>query len=169
MVAKIDVEGVQSTIKILREFEPDLYKQLIKDIKTEPGMTAALSAIRSKAPPISPLSGMLESGTKWKYQPPRVTTSVTPSKRLDFGNQRSIVTIQAVSPRNAVGFEIIDMVGRGRKGNSPKAEGMKKKLRGSPSRYVYKGFEQRQAGVTQAVLNILNKYAKIVNVKLKVK
>ena len=175
MVAKIDVEGVQSTIKILREFEPDLYKQLIKDIKTEPGMTAALSAIRSRIPSVSPLQGnqfgyggMNHSG-RTSYKVPRVATSVTPSKRLDFGNQRSIVTIQVTSPKNGVGFEIIDMVGRGKNANTRKAQGMRRKLQGSPSRYVWKGFEAKREGITKAVVNILDRYAKIVNVKLKVK
>jgi hypothetical protein len=174
MVAKIDIEGVQDTIKILREFEPDLYKQLIKDIKNEPGMNAALSAIRSRVPSVSPLQGNqfgggMNHGGRTSYKVPKVSTSVTPSRRLDIANERSIVTIQVVSPKNGVGFEIIDMVGRGKNANTRKAQGMKSKLGGNPSRYVWKGFEERREGITRAVVSILDKYAQIVNVKLKVK
>ena len=138
-------------------------------------MTAALSAIRSRIPSVSPLQGnqfgyggMNHSG-RTSYKIPKVSVSATPSKRLDFANQRSIVTIQVRSPKNGVGFEIIDMVGRGKDANTSKAQGMKKKLGGSPSRYVWKGFEQRREAITKAVVNILDRYAKIVNVKLKVK
>jgi hypothetical protein len=167
-LARIDVQGVQDTISILRKYEPELYKQLIKDIKNEPGLNEAMSGIRSKVPSISPLSGMNNDG-KTGFKTPKVSTSVTPSKRLNFANQRSIVTIQTVSPKNGFGFEIIDLVGRGKNGNTPKARGMISKLSGQPSRFVWKGFEERQEGVTRAVVSILEKYAKTVNVKLKVK
>jgi hypothetical protein len=175
MVAKIDVQGVQDTISILRKYEPELYKQLIKDIKNEPGLNSAMSSIRSRIPSVSPLlgnqygyGGMNHSG-RTSYKVPRVSTSVTPSKRLTFTNERSIVTIQVVSPKTGVGFEIIDMVGRGKRANSPKAQGMKRKLSGEPSRYVWKGFEERREGITRAVISILDKYSKTVNVKLKVR
>jgi hypothetical protein len=167
MVAKIDVEGVQDTIKILRQFEPELYKQLIKDIKNEPGMNAALSGIRSRVPSVSPLR--MNHNGRTSYKVPKVSTSVTPSRRLDIANERSIVTIQTVSPKNGVGFEIIDMVGRGRNAGSRKAQGMRKKLGGAPSRYVWKGFEERREGVTRAVISILDKYSETINIKLKVK
>jgi hypothetical protein len=175
MVAKIEVEGVQDTIKILRQFEPELYKQLVKDIKNEPGLNFAMSGIRSRVPSVSPLQGNqfgyggMNHGGRTRYKVPKVSTSVTPSRRLDFANQRSIVTIQVVSPKNGVGFEIIDMVGRGKNANSRKAQGMKRKLVGNPSRYVWKGFEERREGVTRAVISILDKYSETINIKLKVK
>jgi hypothetical protein len=168
MVAKIEVEGVQDTISILRKFEPELYKQLIKDIKNEPGLNQAMSGIRSKIPVISPLRGMNNDG-ETGFKTPKVSTSVTPSKRLNFANERSIVTIQTVSPKTGFGFEIIDLVGRGKNGNTSKARGMIRKLGGAPSRFVWKGFEERQEGVTRAVLSIIEKYSATVNVKLKVK
>jgi hypothetical protein len=175
MVARIDVQGVQDTISTLRKFEPELYKQLIKDIKNEPGINQVMSGIRSRIPTVSPLQGnqfgyggMIHSG-RTSYKIPKVSTSVTPSKRLNFANERSIVTIQVVSPSNGVGFEIIDMVGRGKNANTRQARGMRQKLVGEPSRYVWKGFEERREGVTRAVTNIIQRYSETVNVKLKVK
>jgi hypothetical protein len=60
------------------------------------------------------------------------------------------------------------MVGRGANANTPKAIGMRKKLGGTPSRYVWKSFESKKEGVTLAINNILRKYADKVNVKLRV-
>lgn len=173
-MAQINIEGLQKTLKALKDLDPQLRNQLIKDIKNEPGLNAAMSSIRSRIPSVSPLQGNqfgyggMNHRGRTSYKKPRVSTSVTPSKRLTFTNERSIVTIQVVSPSNGVGFEIIDMVGKGRDANSRQAQGMKRKLSGQPSRYVWKGFEQRKEGITRAVVNIIEKYSKIVNVKLKI-
>jgi hypothetical protein len=79
------------------------------------------------------------------------------------------VTINTVSPSNAIGFQIIDLVGKGTRGNSAKAQGMKAKLRGQPSRYVWKSVEGKEPAMAQAVLNIIKDYSNKANVRLKVK
>lgn len=168
MVAKIDVEGVQDTVRLLRQVEPELYKKLISEVKNEPGVASAVAGIKSNIPTVSPLSGMNHNG-RTAYTGARASSAFRPSNRLDRGNQRSILTIGAAPSGGGAGFEIVDLVGRGAKGNSAKAQGMKRGLGGSPSRYVWKGFEQRAEGVTRAVVSIIEKYSQIVNVKLKVK
>lgn len=168
MVAKIDVEGVQDTVRILRKVEPELYKKLISDVKNEPGVASAVSGIKSNIPTTSPLSGMVHNG-RTAYTGARASSNFRPSNRLDRGNHRSILTIGASPSGGGVGFEIADLVGRGRRGNSAKAQGMKRGLGSSPSRYVWKGFEQKREGVTRAVVSIIEQYSKIVNVKLRVK
>jgi hypothetical protein len=168
LVARIDVEGIKETVYILRQAEPELYKQLIKDVKNEPGVASAVQGIRSNIPTVSPLSGMMHNG-RTAYTGARASSNFKPSNRLDRGNQRSILTIGATPSGGGVGFEITDLVGRGARGNTAKAQGMKRGLGGSPSRYVWKGFEQRREGVTRAVVSIIDKYSRMVNVKLKVK
>jgi hypothetical protein len=169
MVARIDVQGVQDTISTLRKFEPELYKQLIKDIKTEPGLNQAMDGIRSRVPSISPLRGMMNHSGRTRYVVPKVAPSVTPSKRLNFANERSIVTITTTSPSSGVGFEILDMAGRSRSALSPQGRAMVNRAGGAASRYVWKGFEERREGVTRAITNIIQRYSETVNVKLKVK
>ena len=168
MQSSIKVTGIKETIAELRKLDPDLLKQMRKDIKNEPGIVNAMSAIKSKAPSISPLKGMLHNG-RTGYGKPRVATSFRPSTRLDTAKQRSIVTINTTAPKNAIGFQIIDLVGRGSKGNSAKAKGMKEKLRSQPSRYVWKAIEGKEAGMSQAVVNIIDDYSKKANVRLRIK
>lgn len=167
MDSRIKVEGIEQTVAILRKTEPELLAKLRKEIKNEPGLQSAMAGIKSNIPPVSPLRGMINNGPK-SYKGATVKPLVvTSTSRVASRGQTRLVTISTAPPASGVGFEIIDMVGRGARGNSPKAEGMKKKLGGSPSRYVWKGFESKQQGVSSAVLNIVEKYAAIVNVKLR--
>ena len=171
---KIDVEGIEQTLAILKKAEPELLTKLRSEIKNEPGLLAAMSGIKSAIPTVSPLQGnefgyggMNHNGrTSYKgaVVKPLVTTSTS---RLASRGYSRLVTISTVPPSDGIGFEIIDLVGRGTKGNTRRAEGMKKKLGSSPSRYVWKGFESRQEGVSIAVRSIIEKYATIVNVKLR--
>lgn len=168
MQTSVKISGLKETIAELKKLDPELLKQMRKDIKNEPGIVNAMSAIKSAAPSISPLSGMMHNG-RTGYGKPRVSTSFKPSVRLDRAKQRSIVTINTTAPANAIGFQIIDLVGKGNKGNSAKAQGMKSKLRGTPSRYVWKSVEGKEPAMALAVLNIINDYSNKVNVRLRIK
>lgn len=168
MQSSIKATGIKETIAELKKLDPDLLKQMRKDIKNEPGIVNAMSAIKSKAPSISPLKGMMHGG-RTGYGKPRVSTSFRPGVRLDRTKERSLVTINTVSPKDAIGFQIIDLVGKGRMGNSKKARGMARKLSGQPSRYVWSAIEGKQAGMTQAVVNIIEDYSKKANVRLRIK
>jgi hypothetical protein len=172
---RVDIEGLGETVTRLRKFEPELFQQMRKEIINEPGVATVLSQIKSNVPPVSPLQGnskgqggMLHNG-RTRYVIPKVRVFQRPNPRLTkTGGERSLVGFEAVSPGNAVGFEILDIVGRGPNANSRKAQGMLKKLDGQASRYVWKGYERRKEGVSQAVLAIIKRYSDLVNVKLKV-
>lgn len=164
---KISAEGMQDTVRHLRNFEPELYKQMQRDIKSEPGLQEAMAGIKSNIPTVSPLRGMNHSGDT-AYRGATVKPASTPSARLDRGSQRTIVRIDTIAAKGAAGFQIADLVGRGQRGNSAKAQGMKKGLGGSPSRYVWKGFEQRKDGVNKAVVAIIERYSQKINRKLRI-
>ena len=168
MESKVNISGIKETIAELKKLDPDLLKQMRSDIKKEPGLVNAMSAIKSNAPAMSPLRGMIHGG-RTAYAKPSVTTSFRPGVRLDTAKERSIVTINTTPPKNAIGFQIIDMVGRGSKGNSPKARGMQQGLGGRASRYVWKAVEGKEQGLTQAVINIIKSYSDKANVRLRVK
>jgi hypothetical protein len=166
--SKVNISGVKETIAELRKLDPDLLKQMRSDIKKEPGLVNAMSAIKSKAPAISPLRGMIHNG-RTAYAKPNVSTSFRPGGKIGITNERPLVTINATPPKRAIGFQIIDMVGRGKRGNSAKARGMQKGLEGQPSRYVWKAVEGKREGLNQAVVNIIKSYSDKANVRLRVK
>jgi hypothetical protein len=166
--ASVKITGIRETVAELKRLDPELLKMLRRDIKSEPGLTNAMAAIKSAAPTISPLKGMRHSG-RTGYGRPSVTTSFRPGVRLDRASERSIVTINTTAPKNAIGFQIIDMVGRGKKANSAKALGMRQKLGGKPSRYVWKAVEGKEGQLSGAVVSIIKKYSAMANVRLRIK
>ena len=172
---RVDVEGIGATVTELKKFQPQLFAQMRKEIITEPGVASVISSIQSKVPTISPLlgnqlgqGGMLHNG-RTRYAVPKIRTYIRPTAKLGRGGtERSLIGFEAVSPGDAVGFEILDLVGSGPDANSRNAKGMLKKLSGKASRYVWKGYEQKKEGVSAAVLAIVNRYTSKTNVKLKV-
>lgn len=172
---RIDVEGLGATVKELKRFEPQLFSQMKKEIINEPGVASVISSIESKVPPVSPLTGnrlgqggMLHNG-RTRYLTPKIRTYMRPSVKLGRGGtERSLVGFEAVSPSDAVGFEILDLVGGGPDANSRNAQGMLKKVKGKASRYVWAGYEKRKEGVSKAVLAIIERYSNKTNARLKV-
>jgi hypothetical protein len=83
--------------------------------------------------------------------------------------ESSLVTIETTSPKDGIGFEIVDMAGRGSGARTPRGRAMIANLAKKASRYVYPGFEKKQEGIEKGVLKILEDYANQVNVKLRVR
>jgi hypothetical protein len=172
---RVDVEGLGATVRELKKFEPELFNKMRKEIITEPGVASVLSSIESKVPKISPLlgnklgeGGMLHNG-RTRYAIPKIRTYVRPTAKLGRGGkERSLIGFEAISPDDAVGFEILDLVGSGPDATSKNARGMLKKVKGKASRYVWKGYEARKEGVSSAVLAIVKRYTDKTNAKLKV-
>jgi hypothetical protein len=166
---RVDIDGVGETVRLLKKFEPELYLQMKNEIINEPGVASVVSEIESNVPLVSPLRGMIHNG-RTRYAIPKVRVYQRPSVRLGRGGaERALIGFEAVSPGNAVGFEILDLVGRGPNANSRNAQGMLKKLKGEASRYVWKGYEKRKDGVSRAVLAIIERYSNRKNVELRVR
>jgi hypothetical protein len=165
---RIDVEGVQETLNILRRIEPDAIKELRKDIKNDPGLNGAISSIQANIPPVAPLSGMMNHNGRTQYRIPKVSTSFKSPRRTMTRQESSLITIVTSPPKDGVGFEIVDMAGRGTGARTARGRAMIANLAKKASRYVYPGFEQKEEGIVNGVNRILQKYADKVNVKLRV-
>jgi hypothetical protein len=103
---KIEIIGVKETLQILNDVKSPLINELRKDISriAEP----AVSAIRSRIPKTSPLSGMNHYG-RTRFG------SVEVKAVLDLrrsANNYSLTNITVTSQKDAAGFEIADMAGR---------------------------------------------------------
>jgi len=102
--------GVKETIKLMRQFEPEMLKDLRKNIRqiAQP----AVSQIKQNTPKVAPLSGMIHNGRS-AWSSPKVTIQVTPSARSGFGKTTAnLVAIKAEGSGKVYGFEISDMAGR---------------------------------------------------------
>jgi hypothetical protein len=164
---RIDVEGIQDTIALLRRIEPDSIKELRKDIKNDPGLNGAISSIQANIPPVAPLSGMMNHNGRTQYRIPRVSTSFK-SPRKTMSREASLITIVTSPPKDGIGFEIVDMAGRGSGARSARGRALIANLAKKASRFVYPGFERKQEGIVDGVNRILQRYSDKVNVKLKV-
>lgn len=169
MVAiKLDVEGVAQTLAAIRRIEPDGLTALRRDIKNDSGVNAAISSIESEIPVIAPLSGMMNHDGRTQYRTPRVTTSVRSPRVAMSRSESSLITLVVSSPKAGVGFEIVDMAGRGAGARTARGRAMIANLAKKASRYVYPGFEKKQENIVNGIKRILDKYAEQANVKLKV-
>jgi hypothetical protein len=166
---RLDVQGVQDTIQLLRRAQPEALAQLRRDIKNDPGLNAVASSIRSEIPPVAPLSGMMNHNGRTQYRIPKVAPVFKAPRQNLRGNESSLVTIVTTPPADGVGFEIVDMAGRGSRGRSARGRAMIDNLSKKASRYVYPGFEKKQEGIEEGVKRILDNYSAKVNVKLKVR
>ena len=179
--------GVKETLRILRDVEPDVYKQLRKDIRAI--AMPAVTAIKSNTPSVAPLSGMVNNGrTAWTK--PKVTVNITPGQRSrGFASTTSnLVAIQATGEGKKVGFDIADMAGRAnqpgkyeksRKYINPytgevvrlKQNGQGRalidNLAGRASRYVYPAIESKLPAIRTQVAKSFDTAAEVINRKLK--
>lgn len=167
---RISVPGIIGLDTIVRELdnlEPGLVKQLRKDLVTEikPLYRIVKSTIDFKEPF---LSGFDHSGrTGIKSNPVKVTGRAVTTRRKF--NKTSLVSIRTTS----AAVQIADMAGRK---NTPKRYGPGKNMIanltgrfGSASRFIYPSIEKEIPRVQRSMLNIIEKYTKMINRKLMIK
>jgi hypothetical protein len=164
---RLDVQGVEETIALLRKVEPDGLKELRQEIRKDSGVVAAISSIKSEIPVVAPLSGLSSHQGETRYTSPRVSVSLRPPRRSMASSESSLITLVAASPRGSFGFEMVDMAGRATGGRNARGRALLRNLAAKASRFVYPGFEKKQQNVAEGVKRILDKYAAKVNVKLK--
>lgn len=157
--------GVKETIKLIRSVEPELYKQLRKDIRqiTQPG----IAAIKQKTPTIAPLSGMVHNGrTGWSGV--NVTTAITPGQRSRAlgSTTANLVAIKSTGRNKQAGFNIADMAGRGSNGRTRSGQAMIRNLGARASRYVYPALESKLPQIVKEVADSFDKMAESINRKL---
>lgn len=171
--------GVKETIREMRKLEPEMLKDMRKNIRqiTQP----AVSAIKSNSPKVAPLSGMANNGRSG-YTRPKVSVQITPSSRSAFGSTTAnLVAIKAEGTGKQYGFEISDMAGRAgndgkytqtRKFVDPRTGNIvRRKINGQgtnmirvlnsrygpASRFVYKNLEDKLPAIRREVANVINR------------
>jgi hypothetical protein len=149
--------GAEQVIKDLKKIEPDLYKQLRKDIVTE--IKPLYAKIKANIPPVSPLSGFYHNGRTAWGGPIKVVGKISTRKRR---GRTSLVSIRTTN----TAVEIIDMAGRKSRGDTPAGRAMIQNLPGKASRYIYPAVNNYVTTLNQSVIRAIDNYAKTINVEL---
>ena len=189
------VSDVRLLQKRLREIDPELRKQLVRDAK---GVgKKAQSIIKPAIPSTAPLSGMMKSRgsfgwntQSYKGKPTPANTTQVRFRTSSGGGARvtSLVSVRVPAPMTV----IADMagrsgsyVGKGFKGTgytrtytdrwgnlrrhrlNGQGEAMIQGLGGRGSRFLWPAIEQQRPALDKEVQQIINKYIVIVNRKFK--
>lgn len=190
---KLQVYGVQETVKILQQIEPELLKQTRKDIReiAQP----LVSAIEQYIPNQPPLRGMAHNGrTAWKPSNVKITVKTSFANKT-FTREQSIASVQVGGKKGTdgtAGLQIADMAGRRNKvrrsgrtraftrnGNSDvsyrlngQGAGLIDYLNSNwsrASRFVWRAAETQIATVQAGVSKSIDKLSEATNIKLSMK
>ena len=189
------VEGLEETIKILKQVEPEAVKSMRKEIRSVVTASGAISNVRMKIPPVAPMSGMEHNGpTRWGGVK-SVTTSVSLRTVERKRGQRSYPIIKIVaSNKDALGFEYAELAGIRRRLARSRSKIRNTNLRGTqrgdgsialngqgdnfikiledrvgkaPGRFAFAAVFSKRRAIEQGSQQVLDKYAEKVNRKLK--
>jgi len=165
------VVGIAEVAKTLKGIDNDLVKQARKDLRT--GAKPVATAVKNNIPNESPLRGMVHNGrTAWKPAGVKVTVKTNFSKKAERKGT-SLVSIvagsQGKNSQGAASFQIADIAGRKRKGNTRAGQAMIRKLNssGRASRYVYPAALREIPLVEDVVRGTIRKLQNDYNRKLK--
>ena len=135
------VVGISEVSKTLRAIDKDIVNKARKDLRT--GAKPIADAVRANIPTEAPLSGMVHNGrTAWKPSGVKVNVKTNFTKRAEKRGTY-LVAVVAGAPkdyaRGAAAFQIADMAGRKRRGNTGSGRAMIRALnaKSRASRYVY--------------------------------
>lgn len=153
------IVGVNEMIRELKKIEPELYRELRKDLISD--VKPLYSVIKSRIPTKAPLSGMYNNGRLGWGKPIRVTTKINLKKRKGYTSLVSVRTTNAV-------VEMIDRAGSKNPQGITKAgasmiEYLPKLNAGSSSRYIWPAVEKHIPKIIEAANKTLERYSKIKN------
>jgi hypothetical protein len=191
---KVRVEGLETTLAILKSIQPDSIKDIRAEIRSIVTTSGAVSKIRSRTPPIAPLSGMANNGpTKWAGVK-SVSVSVLP-RLAPVGKKSSpLVRISATGGANSLGFDYAELAGIRRRPPRDRSKIRGGTLRGTrkgdgsmalrgqgdnfikvledrngktPGRFAFRAVFETRGRIMAGIQETLDKYAAKVNRKLK--
>ena len=162
------IDGVDEVLKALKAVDPELRKELPKEIKAY--LNPIVDEMRSTIPGDRPLSGWKETG-RIGWRSSTVRSSIRSKfrasrKRGAKSREFSLASISQSSPAGA----IFDMAGRKSSGNTPQGRAMIAALNtrhGGASRTLWPTLERNRNRLEDGIRAILERYADKVNRKLR--
>lgn len=148
------IVGVNDMIRELKKIEPELYRQLRKDLIAD--VKPLYSIIKSRIPVEAPLSGMNNNGRLGWGKP------VIVRARIDLRRRRGFTSLLLVRTQNAA-VEMVDMAGSASQGKTPQGKIMISRLPGTHSRYVWPAVNRHLPKIIESANQTLERYSKIKN------
>jgi hypothetical protein len=105
---KLNATDVAKTFRIIRNLDPDLVKELRKELQSDLRPTA--KAIASKYPAGPSLSGFEQTYGRWGWDKVTGTVKVTPGKSRKGAGRTNVVSL-SMNYKTATPF-VMDMIGR---------------------------------------------------------
>ena len=171
MASKYDVVGIPETIKVLRSIDKQIVNDARKDLRT--GVMPVVNAIKANIPSEAPLRGMVHNGrTGWNPAGIGVKTKTDFSKRA-VKNESSLVSIivggKGRSSSGAAAFQMADMAGKKRSGNTASGRAMISRLNAQrqASRYVWPAALREIPFIEDVVNGTIKKLTETLNERLK--
>ena len=168
---KMRVVGIAEVAKTLKGIDNDLVKQARKDLRN--GAKPVATAVKNNIPTESPLRGMVHNGrTAWQPSGVKVTVKTNFTKKAERKGTSLVSIVAGAQGKNSQGsaaFQIADMAGRKRRGNTRAGQAMIRKLNaeGRASRYVYPAALRELPFVQDVVRGTIKKLMNDYNRKLK--
>lgn len=195
MEPRLRVEGLEETLAILKQVEPDALKEMRKEIRTIVTVSGTLSSVKFSTPATAPLSGMIHSGpTKWGGVKSVTTRILSRTSAFKSGNRSvPLITISATG-KDSLGFDYAELAGIRRRPPRARSKIRGTGLRGQqagdgsialngqgdnfiamleervgkkPGRFAYRAVFQKRFAIERQSQVVLDKYAERVNRKLK--
>ena len=171
MANNYHVVGINETVKQLRAIDKAIVNEARKDLRT--GVSPVANAIKASIPTQSPLRGMVHNGrTAWNSAGVGVKTKTDFSKKAQK-NESSLVSLivgsKGRSTSGGAAFQIADMAGKKRSGNTSSGRAMISKLNSKrqASRYAWPAAEREIPFIEDVINATIKKLTVTLNERLK--
>jgi len=145
-MATYKTTGVAETVRVLKSIDKQIVNEARKDLRTTAKPVA--DAVKANIPNEAPLSGMIHNGrTAWKPAGVKVNVKTNFTKRAQIRGTYLVAIVAGATKdysKGAAAFQIADIAGRKRRGNTAQGRAMIRNLNalGRASRYVYPAAER---------------------------
>jgi hypothetical protein len=165
---KLDAADVAKTFRILRNVDPNLVKELRKELRSD--MNPVAKAIAAKYPTSPTLSGFEQTYGRWGWDRVAGTVKITPGKSRRGAGANNLVSL-SMNYKTATPF-VLDMIGRRNPGISPQGQALFRAINEqfpawpNGGRIFYKPFKAAREQVVGSATNIINRWTDKVNREL---
>jgi hypothetical protein len=168
MANNYHVVGINETVKELRTIDKAIVNDARKDLRT--GVAPVVNAIKANIPSQAPLRGMIHNGpTGWNSAGVGVKVKTDFSKRAAKNETALVSIVVGGKGSGAAAFQIADMAGKKRSGNTRSGRAMISRLNAQrqASRYAWPAVEREIPFIEDVVNGTIKNLTITLNERLK--